>query len=73
MNFPMEYPIFQLFYWLVNTTGLGGIVVAAVGGGSVLIYALTLRWIRNGAGVDERETYAHPTPTLGHDEPEPYP
>ena len=27
MNFPMDYPIFQFFYWLVNTPGLGGIVV----------------------------------------------
>ena len=70
MNFPMEYPIFQFFYWLVNTTGLGGIIVALVGGGSVLAYALPLRWIRNGAQADERDTYAYPTPTLGHGESE---
>ena len=64
MNFPMEYPIFQFFYWLVNTTGLGGIVVALVGGGSVLAYALTLRWITRGGEAQETETYAYPTPTL---------
>jgi len=64
MNFPMELLIFQFFYWLVNTPGLGGIVVAMVGGGSVLAYALTLRWIQLGARADEKETYAYPTPAL---------
>lgn len=68
MNFPMEYPVFQFFYWLVNTAGLGGIVVALLGGGSVLAYALTLRWIRSAA--DERDTYAYPTPGLHRGEPE---
>jgi len=67
MNFPMQYPIFQFFYWLVNTTSLGGIAVAFVGGGSVLAYFLTLRWIRGGGDADERDTYTYPTPTLHHD------
>ncbi len=66
MNFPMEFPIFQFFYWLVNTPGLGGIVVALVGGGSVLAYSLTLHWIRLGAQVEETETYSYPTPALHH-------
>ena len=70
MNFPMEYPIFQFFYWLVNTASLGGIAVMLMGGGSVLAYALTLRWIRLGADADERDTYAYPTPTLHHSESE---
>jgi len=64
MNFPMEYPLFQFFYWLVNTPGLGGIAVALVGGGSVLAYALTLRWIHKGAQAEEAETYTYPTPGL---------
>lgn len=64
MNFPMDNPIFQFFYWLVNTAGLGGIVVGLVGAGSVLAYALTLRWISRGAQADETETYAYPTPAL---------
>lgn len=64
MNFPMQYPLFQFFYWLVNTAGLGGIVVAMVGGGSVLAYFLTLRWIARGGQTDDPETYAYPTPAL---------
>ncbi|MBI4769703.1 MAG: hypothetical protein HY784_04640 [Chloroflexi bacterium] len=70
MNFPMQYPIFQLFYWLVNTAGLGGIAVALVGGGSVLAYALTLRWISKGAMSAEPETYSFPTPALHEHPPE---
>jgi hypothetical protein len=64
MNFPMDNPLFQFFYWLVNTAGLGGIVVGLVGGGSLLAYALTLRWIHQGGQSDEAETYAYPTPAL---------
>ncbi len=64
MNFPMQYPIFQFFYWLVNTAGVGGIAAALVGGGSVLAYTLTLRWIVRGGQVDDTETYSYPTPAL---------
>lgn len=64
MNFPLEYPLFRFFYWLVNTPGLGGLAVGVVGGGSLFVYGLTLRWIRNGAAAEESETYAYPTPTL---------
>jgi hypothetical protein len=68
MNFPLEYPIFRFFYWLVNTPGLGGIAVSLVGGGSLLAYGLILRWIRKGAAAEETETYTYPTPALhGHD------
>jgi hypothetical protein len=67
MNFPLEYPIFRFFYWLVNTPGLGGIAVSMVGGGSLLAYGLILRWIRQGADAKEVETYVYPTPAL-HDE-----
>ena len=70
MNFPMDNPLFQFFYWLVNTAGLGGIVVGLVGGGSLLAYALTLRWIYKGRHSDEVETYAYPTPALHHHEGE---
>lgn len=66
MNFPMQYPLFQFFYWLVNTAGLGGIAVAIMGGGSVLAYFLTLRWIARGTPANDAETYSHPPPTLHH-------
>jgi hypothetical protein len=67
MNFPLEYAILRFFYWLVNTPGLGGVAVSLVGGGSLLGYALTLRWIRKAAAVPEAECYAYPTPALHHD------
>lgn len=67
MNFPLEYPFYQLLYWLVNTVGVGGIAAALVGGGSILAYGLTLLWIRRGGDADDPETYSYPTPTLvGH-------
>lgn len=66
MNFPMDHPLFQFLYMLVNNPGLGGIVVGLVGGGSVLAYVLTLRWIAHGGKFDETETYAYPTPALHH-------
>jgi hypothetical protein len=67
MNFPLEFPIFRFFYWLVNTPGLGGIAVSLVGGGSMLAYGLILRWIRKGAADEEVDTYAYPTPALHHE------
>jgi hypothetical protein len=66
MNFPMENPIFQFLYFLVDTPGLGGIAVALVGGGSLTAYFFVLRWIRNGGKADETETYTYPTPALTH-------
>jgi hypothetical protein len=68
MHFPMDNPLFQFLYFLVDTPGLGGIVVAMVGGGSITAYFFVLRWIRNGAQADETETYTYPTPTLTHSE-----
>ncbi len=64
MNFPMENPIFQFFFWLVNTAGVGGVAAGLVAGGSILAYALVLRWITLGARAQESETYAYPTPAL---------
>ncbi len=67
MNFPMEYPIFQFFYWLVNTPGVGSAIVALAGIGSMAVYFLTLRHIR--AAKDVRgEAYAFPTPALHEQE-----
>ena len=69
MNFPLEYPVFRFFYWLINTAGVGGITAMLLGVGSISASLLTLRWIQRGADVDEIETYAYPTPALlDHDE-----
>lgn len=45
MNFPLEQPLFQFFYWLVNTAGVGSAVVGLLIGSTVVSFGLTLRWI----------------------------
>ena len=69
MNFPDE-PLIRFLYWLVDTAGLGSIIVAITGGGIVTAVALTLNWIRRGSNADETEVYTHPTPSLIHHEQE---
>lgn len=69
MNFPLEHPIFQFFYWLVNTPGVGSLFAAMAGGGSLLYYFLTLRRIR-AAKDNEGPIYTFPTPALHHHEEE---
>jgi hypothetical protein len=64
MNFPLDNPIFQFLYWLVNMPGLGGLAVALIVIISVSAYGSALRWIARGAQADELETYAYPTPAL---------
>lgn len=64
MRFPLDNPIFQFFFWLVNTPGLGGLFVSLI----VIIWVVAagsaLRWIARGAEADETETYSYPTPAL---------
>ncbi len=60
MNFPMQYPIFQFFYQLVNTGGVGGLIIALEGIALVGGYGLMLRWIAAGAKEPERETHLFP-------------
>jgi hypothetical protein len=64
MRFPLDSPILQFFYWLVNTPGLGGLSVGLI----VVLWAIAagsaMRWIARGALADEPETYAYPTPAL---------
>lgn len=64
MNFPLENPIFRFFYWLMNTPGVGGVVVILIVVVSILIYAGALVWIHRGSRADESETYAYPTSAL---------
>jgi len=66
MNFPLENPIFRFLYWLVNTPGLGGLVVGLIVMGCLGSFFAALRWIARGAQVDEPITYAYPTSAL-HD------
>lgn len=64
MNFPLEYPLFEFLYWMINTAGLGGLIAIVLGGGSLTAYLLTLRWVKRGAEAEEVQTYAYPTPAL---------
>ncbi len=66
MNVPIDNPIIQFLFWLLHTPGVGGIAVIVVGLGSMLIYTLTLLWIRAGGTVGDMDSYAYPTPTLIH-------
>jgi hypothetical protein len=68
MNFPMTQPIFQFFYWLVNTPGLGGIALLFLSLGTVLAVFRTLHWINDGGKSEETETYSYPTPSLSQDD-----
>jgi len=64
MNFPLENPIFQFAYWLVNTAGVGGLAVVLIVIISLSAYAGALRWIARGTQANEPEQYAYPTPAL---------
>lgn len=64
MNFPLDRPVFQFLYWLVNTAGLGGLAVGLIVIVSLSAYGSALRWIARGAQADEPEEYAYPTPAL---------
>ena len=65
MNFPMQYPVFQFFHWLVNTPGVGSAFVGLAGIASLTGYFLTLRGIRAKKDAGG-ETYSFPTPALHH-------
>ena len=68
MNFPIGLPIYQLFNFLVNTPGVGSVLVALAGIGSITGYFITLKNIR--AAKDEPgDVYTFPTPSL-HDHSE---
>jgi hypothetical protein len=73
MNFP-ESELILFLYAILNTPGLGGIVVALLGGGVLLIVGLTLVWLNQAGKMDEEDVYAYPTSALHHQpEPEPVP
>jgi hypothetical protein len=59
MNFPLEQPLFQFFYWLVNTAGVGSAVVGLLIGAAVTTFALTLRWIASAKDTGQ-ESYPYP-------------
>jgi hypothetical protein len=64
MNFPLDNPIFQFFFWLVDTPGVASLVVGLIIVVSVSAAGSALRWIALGSQADEPETYAYPTPAL---------
>ncbi len=64
MNFPMDYPIFKFFYWLLNTPGLGGIIVGFLASAILLIFGKTLLWISGGGKAEESEIFTYPTSAM---------
>jgi len=69
MNFPMQSPVYQFLYWLVNTPSVGSAIVGLVILGAVGLYALSLRNIVTARSQDG-DAYAYPTPALHHHEEE---
>lgn len=69
MNFP-DNAFFAFIYWLVNTPGIGGIIVSILGLGILLSVGLTLRWIIQGDLESEPEEFSYPTPALHSHEPD---
>jgi len=63
MNFP-NTQFFQFLYWLINTPGIGGVMVGLLTVSIFTLIGLTLHWIARGAQTDEPETFAYPTPAL---------
>ena len=63
MNFPMDKPIFQFLYLLVNTPGNGGIAVGILALLIIFLVFLGLRWVAAGSRSGE-ESYSYPTPAL---------
>lgn len=59
MNFPLEQPIFQFLYWLVNTPGIGALVIILLAATALTSFALTLRWIASAKNA-EQESYPYP-------------
>jgi len=59
MNFPIDQPLFQFFYWLINTPGVGSAIVGLIVGAAVASFAWTLRWIASAKNTAEE---AHPFP-----------
>lgn len=53
MNFPLEQPLFQFFYWVVNTPGVGAGVVGLLVLAALTSFGLTLRWIFSAKQVEE--------------------
>jgi hypothetical protein len=64
MNFPMGLPFFQFLYWLVNSPGIGGVLLVLLTGGVVFAFVQVLHWVSQGGQAKENETYSYPTPAL---------
>ena len=64
MNFPLENPLFRLLYWLINTAGIGGVIILVIAGGLVTTFILVMLWVTAGSYVDEPDIYTYPTHSL---------
>ncbi len=53
MNVPVDNPFFQFLYWIINTPGLGSVIVWLVILGALTTYGLFLHQIRGAKNKDE--------------------
>ncbi|MCP4426390.1 MAG: hypothetical protein GY803_18005 [Chloroflexi bacterium] len=67
MNFP-DTILTQLLYDFINNPSIGGIVVGILALIIAISIFFTLRWVAQGAEVEETESYAYPTTALHHHE-----
>ena len=49
MNFPFESSLFKLLYWLINTPGVGAVMISLIVGAALISFSLSLRSIRAAA------------------------
>ena len=52
MNFPLESPLFQRLYWLINTPGVGAVMIGLIVGTALVSFFLSLRKIHAAAEND---------------------
>ena len=49
MNFPFESSLFKLIYWLINTPGVGAVMIGLIVGTALISFSLSLHRIRAAA------------------------
>ncbi len=67
MNFP-DTALTKLLYAFIDNPSIGGIIVGILALIIAVSVFFTLRWVAQGADVEETESYAYPTMALHHHE-----
>jgi hypothetical protein len=59
MNIPIDSPYFQFLYWVINTPGIGSVIIWLVILSALAIYGMFLRQIHMARGKGE-DSYPYP-------------